>query len=266
MPARRLIARLALAGVLLIALAFIAAERWHAYQAAERAAQQSEALLAELRQLRQLLQGGPPRPGEAPRRGDSAAQPTPEARVSVAGRPSEGRADAPVTLVEFTDFQCPFCARFHRDTLPTLRERFIAPGHVRYVVVDLPLPSHPQSPRAHEAAHCAAEQGRYFALQTVLFANFRDLAEERFPAMAREAGVALPAFEACLASGRHAEKVRTGVAQAGALGINGTPTFIIGRAGPDGSVTGPLVVGAHPTEVFVAGLEAALESAARERR
>ena len=112
-------------------------------------------------------------------------------RTSVADAPSLGRADAPVTLVEFSDFQCPFCGRFFATTLPALKKDYIDTGKLRYVFRDFPLDQlHPNARKAAEAAHCAGEQGKYWEMHDVLFQNQRALAPSQLTEYARAVGVA----------------------------------------------------------------------------
>lgn len=240
-----------LAAVVLIAAAtFLLARHWYAAPAGggPLTAEQGQAILDELRQVRQQLErlnagraeaDGPTRDGLL--------------RVPVEGRPSLGSADAPLTLVEFTDFQCPYCARFHKETFPKLKANFVDTGKLRYVVVDLPLAIHDRAQPAARAAHCAGEQGRYFEMHSRLFGT-RDLSEAHLEALATDAGADAGAFRACMESGRHADTVEAGLALASRLGLNGTPSFVIGRENASGVVVGQKVVGALPYEVFEAGL------------
>lgn len=244
-----------LAGVVVLAVAYLLAvhvtERWQGRGGPAITQRQAEAILAELQALERRL-------GSADR-----AQPA-TVTVSVAQHPALGRTDAPVTLVEFTDYQCPYCSRFHRETFPALRSRFIETGKVRYVVLDLPLPMHGNAQLAAQAAHCAGEQQRFFALHDLLFEHHNDLAPARLRQLAREAGVKLAPFEDCLADGRYLKPVRQSGALAAALGIRGTPTFIIGPTRDDGTVQGRKLVGAHPAQVFAEAIELALTTVRRE--
>jgi protein-disulfide isomerase len=179
--------------------------------------------------------------------------------MSLEGRPSLGRRDAPVAMVEFTDYQCPFCSRFHQQTFPALKRKYMDSGRVRYVVADLPLSIHPQAERGAQAAHCAGEQGRYFPMQEALFRHTATLGPEAMVKAAGEAGLAAEAFQACLASGRHLEAIRASASLAAGLGIRGTPSFILGRIGADGELEGLRLVGAQPLEAFEQRIEALLK-------
>ncbi len=152
--------------------------------------------------------------------------------------PIRGDAAAPVTIVEFSDYQCPFCAR----VVPTLAKVQQAYGDkVRIVFKDFPLPNHAEAPKASEAAHCAGEQGKYWELHDAMFANQRSLFVPSLKETARKLGLDGARFDACLDSGKHAEKVRVDYELGGKMGVNSTPyIFINGRA----------LVGAQPYEAF----------------
>ena len=166
----------------------------------------------------------------------------PRQEIALAGTdPVLGNPDAPITLVEFSDFECPFCA----SAMPTLK-RIIADygDQVRLVWKDFPLTQiHPNAFRAGEAGHCAAEQDGFWAFHDVLFANQQALDDASLVAHAATAGLDSAAFGACLESSRHEARVRAGVDLGTMLGVQATPTtFINGRA----------VSGAQPYEVFAA--------------
>src|SRR3989475_12275816 len=111
-------------------------------------------------------------------------------RTSVADAPMLGRADAPVTLVEFSDYQCPFCQRFFATTLSAIKKQYVDTGKVRYVFRDFPLDQlHPQARKAAEAAHCARELGKYWEMHDVLFQNQKALALSQLAEHARTVGV-----------------------------------------------------------------------------
>ncbi|HZT78450.1 MAG TPA: thioredoxin domain-containing protein [Vicinamibacterales bacterium] len=162
-------------------------------------------------------------------------------RLDTAGEPALGPADAPVTLVEFSDFHCPFCKRLEdTKTLPQLRERY--GDRLRIVWIDDPLDSlHPQSRAAHQAAQCAAEQGRFWAFHDQLYVG-APKSRGDLDAVARTIGLDTEAFDACVASGRTRAAVERGVDQARRLSVSGTPTFF---------VNGRPLVGAQPLEAFI---------------
>jgi protein-disulfide isomerase len=158
--------------------------------------------------------------------------------------PSLGRSSAPVTVIEFSDFQCPFCQRV-APTLKKLRETY--GDKVRIVWKDFPLTQiHPQAFKAGEAAHCAGDQGKYWEYHDQLFANQQSLQPEDLKKYATDLGLDAAAFTACLDTSKHGERVRDGVAQGTRLGVNSTPTIYI---------NGRMLSGAQPYETFVSVID-----------
>jgi protein-disulfide isomerase len=169
-------------------------------------------------------------------------QPPPviRAEVSTAGAPAKGPANAPITIVEFTDFHCPFCKR----VLPTLQEIEAKYGDkVRVVFRDYPLDQlHPGARKAHEAARCAAEQGKFWAYHDVLFDKGPKSSPDDLKTYARQVGLDLAKFDRCLASGKPRELVQKDIDEGARLGVSGTPAVFI---------NGELLSGAQPLESFV---------------
>ena len=161
----------------------------------------------------------------------------PRKEVAATG-PAKGPADAPVTIVEFSDFQCPFCSRV-LDTMKQVEERY--KGQVRVVFRHFPLNIHPNAPKAAEAGACANEQGKFWELHDKMFANQGGLAVEGLKRMAGEAGVQAEKFNECLDSGRHAETWRKDMEEGTAAGVTGTPAFF---------VNGRFINGAQPLDTF----------------
>jgi protein-disulfide isomerase len=168
-----------------------------------------------------------------------------------------GREDAPVTIIEFTDLQCPYCARHATQTFPRLKADYIDPGKLRYTSRDLPLPFHSFALPAAVASRCAGEQGRYWEYREALFAAQATLGSEPYGRIAGEMGLDVELLEACRSDGHAEADVRADLALAGSHGIRSTPTFVIGRV-VDGEFQGELVAGAQPYEVFKAKLDALL--------
>jgi len=166
-----------------------------------------------------------------------AAGPTPEnpTIVSIEGGATKGNKDAKVTLVEFTDYQCPFCSRHFRDTMPQIDNDYVKTGKIRYVLREFPLESiHPLAFKAAEAANCSGEQGKYWEMHDRLFANQNALAAEQLPGHAKAVGLNGQKFKTCLDSGKYAAKLRKDLADAQKAGVNGTPTFFIGLSDSKG--------------------------------
>lgn len=171
--------------------------------------------------------------------------------IPIEGAPVKGDPDAPMTIVEYSDFQCPYCARFSVQTLPTLLQEYIDAGKAKLVFKDFPLAQiHPNAQKAAEAARCVRElagtDGAFWTMHDALFANQDTWGgsadpSELFAGYAGEAGVDAAAFGECLSSGRHAEAVQADLAEGLNFGVQGTPTFFI---------DGQAFVGAQPIENF----------------
>src|SRR5688572_6252215 len=203
-----------------------------------------EIVKGQLAQVLRLL--SQQRPAQAAR-----AAPIGPVRANVADAPTLGRADAPITIVEFSDYQCPFCQRFFATTLPALKQEYIETGKVRYVFRDYPIDQlHPLARKAAEATHCAGEQGKYWEMHDALFQNAKALALPQLSEHARAIGVDGAAFEVCLSSGRYAARVERGVTDAVAAGVQGTPGFVIGLTRAGDVIEGTPVRGAQPLQTF----------------
>jgi len=171
--------------------------------------------------------------------------------MSVADAPMLGRAEAPVTLVEFSDYECPFCQRFFAMTFPALKKDYVDTGKVRYVFRDFPLDQiHPQARRLAEAAHCAAEDGKYWEMHDLLFQNQKALTPSQLDEHARTVGLNVEKFDECLSSGRYAARVQRGLADGAAVGAQGTPSFVVGTTKAGDVVEGTPIRGAQSLEVF----------------
>ena len=179
---------------------------------------------------------------------------TPRQRIDLSpDDPTQGSADAPVTLVEFSDFQCPFCAQ----VVPTLKRVQQTYGDkVRIVWKNFPLTAiHPQAFGAAQAGRCAQEQGMFWELHDLLFANQQALQPESLKTHALAAGLDAAAFDACLDSGQHADSVQAQMDIATALGVVSTPTVF---------VNGRLVSGAQPFDAFAKIIDEELERVAQQ--
>ena len=164
-----------------------------------------------------------------------------------------GRPDAPVTMVEFTDYQCPYCRRFEAETFPRLKRVYVDTGKLRFIVRDLPLEIHSSAQPAAVAAHCAAEQGKFWPMHAALLAVAADLSPAGLKRQARAIGLDMPLFESCQGAGKYIAAIGRNAMQARELGFNGTPAFVIGKA-QNGVLRGQSVDGALPYEDFDAAL------------
>jgi protein-disulfide isomerase len=144
--------------------------------------------------------------------------------------------------------------------LPQIEREYIQTGKVRYVVRDFPLPTHRHAFKAAEAAHCAAEQGRFWEMHARLFEHQNALDVEALPQHAQALGLDLPRFQQCLQQGRYAEAIRRDLEEGRRAGVRGTPTFFLGVLEPDGArvKVQRVIVGAQPYAAFREALEALL--------
>ncbi len=160
--------------------------------------------------------------------------------VPTEGDPSIGPDDAEITIVEFSDYQCPFCKRWHDDVFTRLLQDY--PDQVRIVYRDLPITSiHPEAYPAAQAAHCAGEQGAYWQYHSALFSQKYGLGQAAYEKYAVELGLDTSAFAQCQSEDRYSSQITSDVDFASGLGISSTPTFFI---------NGIALVGAQPYDVF----------------
>ena len=185
----------------------------------------------------------------------------PTAPLALDATPTLGAAGANVVMLIFSDFECPFCARFAAEIMPPLKRQYVDTGKVRLAFRHLPLAFHTRAGRAAESAECAARQGRFWAMHDSLFQPPMRLEESELEAHARQAGVDLVAFAACMA-GEAADRVATDSVIAQQLGLTGTPSVIIAVAAEDGTVRAvEVIVGIRPVNEFGKALDGALAKA-----
>lgn len=214
------------------------------------------AIQKELQEIKSLLRA--PQAAQAPAPIEAS-----DVRLSVEGAPFKGEKGAKVTVVEFTDYQCPFCSRHFRLTWPQLEQDYVKTGKVKFVLRDLPLESiHPQAFTAAEATHCAAEQGKYWEMHDRLFTNQGALGRKDLSGHAQALALDVGAFDTCVESGRAAARIRKDVADSEKAGARGTPIFYLGLTEPDSSQLKAVRVirGAHPYATFKEALDTLLAS------
>ena len=205
--------------------------------------QQADDILNELRQIRQLLEKQTPAAPQQP--GEQIVK----AKVSIEGAYALGSKDAPLTMVEFTDFQCPYCQRFHVSTFAELKKVYIDTGKLRFVSRDLPLDFHPNAMQAAEAGRCAGEQGQFWAMRDRMNANPDKLDIVSLVSWAQDLKLNVTGFRACVDSQKYRNAIQSDIQMAQRIGANGTPSFVVGKSTADG-VDGELVVGAMPYQLF----------------
>ncbi len=213
--------------------------------------QQADEMIQELKQIRMLLQQLT-RPQPAPQAPPSANVTLPSISGYMMGQPN-----APVTMVEFTDLECPFCRQFHTTAFEQILKNYIETGKVRYISLDFPLSIHPYAMQAAEAAQCAGEQGQFWQMRHTIFVNNAHLTPTIFDTFAKDLKLNLTRFHACVAADKYAGQIAKDQQEGAEAGVSGTPTFIIGRTSAKG-IEGVRVVGAQPYAVFNAQIQKAL--------
>jgi protein-disulfide isomerase len=182
--------------------------------------------------------------------GAVAGLPSTPVDVSVDDDPVKGEKNAPVTIIEFSDFQCPFCGRFFLEALPQIEEKYIKTGKARLVYRDFPLSSlHPMAQKAAEASECADEQGKFWEMHDKIFQNQGTLSLSNLKQWATDLKLDTKRFNTCLDSSKYASEVQKDFNDGQAAGVSGTPSFFI---------NGQLLVGAQPFSSFQAAIESEL--------
>jgi protein-disulfide isomerase len=187
----------------------------------------------------------------------------PRTEVASAGHPSSGAKDAPVTLVEFSDFQCPYC-RAAEPTVQAVRQKY--GDKIRFVYMDFPLGMHAHAMDAANAAQCAGDQGKFWQYHDALFADQGKLAPADLKATAAKLGLDTKKFAACFDSQQHDGEIRAEEAQGSADGVSATPTFFVNGREIEGAEPLPtfestidqeMATAAHPVKAASAGSKAA---------
>ena len=173
--------------------------------------------------------------------GKAVAEQPPAAVIGADDDPAKGSKDVPVTVIEFSDFQCPYCARFFQQTLPQIEEKYIKTGEVRLVYRDFPLGFHQYAQKAAEASECADEQGKFWQYHDELFENQNALDIASLKKYAEDLSLDTAKFNNCLDSGKMASEVQNDLNEGIKYGVSGTPTFFI---------NGVALVGAQPFGAF----------------
>lgn len=178
----------------------------------------------ELTQLRKLLESRLTPPQEP------KFEPT---VVDLGASPVRGDAKATVVLLEFSDYQCPFCRRHAVQVLPEILKNYVDTGKVKFAMKEFPIASlHPESARASHAALCAQDQGKYWEMHDLLFASTRDISAETLKAHAAKLDLKASRFAACLDEEKDKDRLAADMELGGKLGVSGTPTFFLGTAEP----------------------------------
>jgi protein-disulfide isomerase len=207
-------------------------------------------ILEELKELKALLQQG----------GQPGGQQT--QMLNIKGEAFKGDETAKVAIIEYSDFECPFCGKYAREVFPQVVQNYVKTGKVRYYYRDLPLPMHPNAFPAARAARCAGEQGKFWEMHDSLFANQAALTKNDISARAGSIGLDVSKFNECLASDRYGDIIRKSATGAERLGVNGTPAFAFGviTAGGDVVKVNNLEMGTGSYDSFKAEIDELLSS------
>ncbi|EIJ66982.1 DSBA-like thioredoxin domain protein [Candidatus Nitrosopumilus salaria BD31] len=191
-------------------------------------------------------------------------QANPPIKISIDNDPIIGNPDAPITIIEFSDFQCPFCARFHTQTLPLIMNEYIQEGKVKLVFRDFPIQNiHPNALPASVAAECANEQSKFKEMHDALFENQDEWNNQEtadalalFSQYATEIKLDQEVFDACLTSGKYIEEIRNDLEDGRDYGVSGTPGFFVGND----QIGYVELKGAQPFESFKKIIDTQLEA------
>lgn len=176
-------------------------------------------------------------------------QPTKAVAVSIDDDSVKGDAQAKVMLIEFSDYQCPYCGRLFSETMPSINEQYIKTGKAAFVLRDFPLSFHQYAQKASEAAECASDQHKYWEYHDKLFENQQSLDIASLKEYAKDLGLDTVAFDNCLDSGKQADEVKKDFADGQKAGVSGTPAVF---------VNGKLISGACPFGTFQQAIDAEL--------
>jgi protein-disulfide isomerase len=216
---------------------------------------EQQQIITRLDELKQLLQanGHPANSAVLP-------SPQPPSTLDIHGENFRGDSGARVAIVEYADFECPYCGQYARDVYPQISDKYIKTGKVKYFYRDLPLPMHPHAMSAARAGRCAGEQGKYWEIHDNLFANQTALGLKDISDRAQGLGIDVQKLSDCLSSDKYTGEIRKSVSEAQKLGIDGTPTFFLGVIGENGDVVKieKAIKGTSPFLVFKTSLDALL--------
>jgi protein-disulfide isomerase len=216
--------------------------------------QQADEILKELRAIRQAVERLQA-PAQQP-----PAPPAPPDIVTISNVSGYmlGRPDAPLTIVEFTDLQCPFCNRFAMQAFDQLKTNYIDTGKVRFISRDFPLDFHPQAMPAARASRCAGDQGKFWELRTTLVKNAQALSPAFINQQALALKLDMKQFDACIKGNQYDAAITKDMTEGAGFSVNGTPTFFVGKTTAQG-FEGFRIVGAQPYAVFQQRIEGLLK-------
>lgn len=243
---------------------FVSASAWSAstkqeIQALSAQVEEMQKDLAEIKKLIKEIKTAPAPKAAAP------TQNFKEQVISIGPSPFMGEPNATVTMIEYSDYQCPFCARNYREVMPTLVKEYVDTGKLKFVMRENPLPSlHRNAMSASMAALCAGDQDKYWEMHNLLFDNQRQLSVDNLKKFAATIGLDTATFDECLDSEKHKEQISADLQSGAKLGVSGTPGFVLGLTDPkdpDKALMSVFIKGARSLDNFKAAIDGLLEAA-----
>lgn len=185
-----------------------------------------ESMKSDLAAIKKMLESGvraaPPKP-----------KPFEPRDVMITGAAVMGDANAKVTLIEYSDYQCPFCSRHARQTMVEIIKNYVDEGKVKFLMREYPIPRlHPRATAASQAALCAGDQGKYWEMHDILFSNQRKMSDDDLSGYAAEIGLDAGKYNNCLEQKDYAERLKSDIEEGKAMGVSGTPSFVLGLTDP----------------------------------
>jgi len=195
-----------------------------------------------------------------------SALPVPQpSKIDIHGEKFRGDNNARIAIVEYADFECPYCGDFERRVFPRLLRDYIETGKVKYLYRDLPLPGHSHAMSAARAARCAGEQGKYWEMHDSLFAKQDSLSDLALLERAGTLDLDTTQFAECQSGEKYTADIQNNILEAQKLGVDGTPTFFVGVIEPSGEITiQTRFKGSAPFDIFKSELDTLLSSKTHE--
>ena len=220
---------------------------------------QVEAMQKDLTEIKAMLKAGA---GVAKPSGVTAFK---EQTISIGESPYKGAIDATVTLIEYSDYQCPYCARNYRDVMPALVAEYVDTGKLKFVMRENPIPSlHRNAMNASLAALCAGDQGKYWEMHDIMFDNQKTLDVANLRDYAGKIGTNVTEFNDCLNSKKHEKRIAEDIRSGTNMGVSGTPGFVLGLTDsndPDKAMLTVYIKGAQPLASFKQAIDGLLAEA-----
>jgi len=216
----------------------------------EELKQNQQLIIKELQAIKSLLSSLPMRPQEVDIRG---------MEIDLSGKPVIGKSASHLVMIEFSDYQCPFCGQYARETFPKIKELYVNTNKMDYAMIDMPLPIHNLASKAAEAVHCGEDQGKFWEMHEQMMVK-QDMLD-KLSSYATNLSLSLPQYEECLNSGKHAKRVAAEVEMAAKFGITAVPGFILAARDPQNPSKAKGIIalrGAMPLEMFQKEIDQAL--------